>query len=69
MLQLGFGLTPFASGMITFAGAAGAMLMKLTAAPILRALGFRRVLIANTVAVRGLHGVVRACSGRPRRTS
>ena len=49
MLQLGFGLTPFASGMITFAGAAGALLMKLTAAPILRAFGFRRVLIGNTI--------------------
>ena len=49
MLQLGFGLTPFASGMITFAGAAGALLMKFTAAPILRAFGFRRVLLGNTV--------------------
>jgi EmrB/QacA subfamily drug resistance transporter len=53
MLQLGFGLTPFASGMITFAGAAGALLMKLTAAPILRLLGFRRVLIMNTVVCAG----------------
>jgi EmrB/QacA subfamily drug resistance transporter len=53
MLQLGFGLSPFASGMITFSGAAGAMLMKLTAAPILRLLGFRRVLIANTVLCAG----------------
>jgi len=53
MLQLGFGLTPFASGMITFAGAAGALLMKLTAAPILRVFGFRRVLIANTVLCAG----------------
>src|SRR6059036_3726794 len=34
MLQLGFGLSPFASGMITFSGAAGAITMKLTAAPI-----------------------------------
>jgi EmrB/QacA subfamily drug resistance transporter len=48
MLQLGFGLSPFASGMITFSGAAGAIAMKLTAAPILRALGFRNVLLANT---------------------
>ena len=31
MLQLGFGLSPFASGMITFAGAAGAITMKITA--------------------------------------
>jgi MFS family permease len=48
MLQLGFGLSPFASGMLTFAGAAGAMAMKLTAAPILRSFGFRNVLLANT---------------------
>jgi hypothetical protein len=48
MLQLGFGLTPFASGLISFAGAAGAMTMKLVAAPILRWLGFRRVLLVNT---------------------
>ena len=48
MLQVGFGLTPLASGMITFAGAAGAITMKLTAAPILRRLGFRRVLLTNT---------------------
>jgi EmrB/QacA subfamily drug resistance transporter len=47
MLQLGFGLTPFASGLLTFASAAGAMTMKLTAAPIIRALGFRAVLIGN----------------------
>jgi len=49
MLQLGFGLSPFASGMITFAGAAGAITMKLTAAAILRTLGFRRVLLLNTI--------------------
>ena len=49
MLQLGFGLTPFASGMITFSGAAGALFMKITAPAILRALGFRRVLLLNTV--------------------
>ncbi len=47
MLQLSFGLTPFASGMITFASAAGAMTMKFTAAPIIRTFGFRRVLIVN----------------------
>jgi EmrB/QacA subfamily drug resistance transporter len=48
MLQLGFGLSPFASGSITFTGAAGAMAMKLSAAPILRRFGFRNVLLANT---------------------
>jgi len=49
MLQLGFGLSPFASGMITFAGAAGALAMKVTAPTILRTLGFRTVLLLNTV--------------------
>jgi hypothetical protein len=49
MLQLGFGLSPFASGLLTFASAAGALTMKLTAAPIIRALGFRVVLIGNAV--------------------
>jgi EmrB/QacA subfamily drug resistance transporter len=48
MLQLGFGLTPFASGMITFAGAAGAITMKFTAGPIIRRFGYRQVLLANT---------------------
>ncbi len=48
MLQLGFGLTPFASGMITFAGAAGAITMKFTAGPIIRRFGYRPVLLANT---------------------
>lgn len=49
MLQLGFGLSPFHSGMVTFAAAIGALTMKLTARPILRRYGFRRVLIANAV--------------------
>lgn len=49
MLQLGFGLTPFASGSLTFATAAGALAMKATAGPILRRFGFRRVLVVNAV--------------------
>jgi EmrB/QacA subfamily drug resistance transporter len=49
MLQLGFGLSPFRSGLLTFASAAGAMLMKATAGPVLRRFGFRRTLIANAV--------------------
>jgi EmrB/QacA subfamily drug resistance transporter len=47
MLQLGFGLDPFRSGLLTFAAAAGALLMKTTAAAILRRIGFKRVLIGN----------------------
>src|SRR5580658_2187111 len=49
LLQLGFGLTPFQSGSLTFATAAGALLMKFSAAAILRRFGFRRVLIGAAV--------------------
>lgn len=48
-LQVGFGLSPLAAGMITFASAAGALLMKTVAVPIIRALGFRNTLIYNAV--------------------
>ncbi len=59
MLQIGFGLTPFESGMLTFVTAVGALLMKTTAGPILRRFGFRRVLIVNAV----LSGVLLAAYG------
>ncbi len=49
MLQVGFGMTAFASGSLTFASAVGAVTMKLTASPILRRFGFRRVLGVNAV--------------------
>lgn len=47
MLQLGFGKTPLQSGFITFAAAAGAVLMKPAAKPILARFGFRAVLVWN----------------------
>ncbi len=49
LLQVGFGLNPFHSGLLTFAAAAGAMTMKMTAGPILKRFGFKRVLIANAL--------------------
>ncbi|ANY14812.1 DHA2 family efflux MFS transporter permease subunit [Bordetella pseudohinzii] len=49
MLQVGFGLSPFSAGMITFASAAGALLMKFVATPIVQHFGFRRVLTVNAV--------------------
>jgi EmrB/QacA subfamily drug resistance transporter len=49
LLQVGFDLTAFESGSLTFVAAAGAMAMKTTAKPILHALGFRRVLILNAL--------------------
>ncbi|MEJ8572802.1 DHA2 family efflux MFS transporter permease subunit [Microbaculum marinum] len=47
MLQLVYGLTPFASGMTTFVAAIGAIAMKFVAPPVLRRLGFRTILIIN----------------------
>ena len=49
LLQIGFGLTPFESGSLTFATAAGALLMKFTASTALRWFGFRRTLVVNGV--------------------
>lgn len=54
MLQLGFGLSPLQSGLITFVSAAGAMFMKTLAANILRRFGFRRVLVINAVVASAL---------------
>jgi MFS family permease len=49
MLQVGFGMTPFQSGMITFATALGAISVKVLTTTILRRFGFRSVLIFNSV--------------------
>ena len=49
MLQLGFGKSPLTSGLITFSAAAGSLLMKVAARPILARFGFRSVLIWNGV--------------------
>jgi EmrB/QacA subfamily drug resistance transporter len=49
MLQVGFGLSPLNSGLLTFASAAGAMTMKITVGPIIRTFGFRPVLVGNAV--------------------
>lgn len=46
MLQLAFGLTPFESGMVTFASAIGAFAMKFVAERIIARIGFRAALIA-----------------------
>jgi len=53
MFQIGFGLSPLHSGLLTFAGAAGAMLMRASVAPILRRFGIKRVLVINTFVAAG----------------
>src|SRR5262245_40298381 len=54
MLQLGFGLSPVQSGLITFVSSIGAIFMKTVAARTLNLLGFRRVLLWNALAASGL---------------
>src|SRR5262249_45348026 len=49
LLQLGFGLTAFQSGLITLSNVVGAMGMKTVIPVILRKWGFRRVLVANAL--------------------
>jgi len=46
MLQLGFGLNPFQSGLITFAGAIGAISTKFVAKRVFRAFGFKAALLS-----------------------
>jgi len=58
MLQLGFGLDAFQSGLTTFVSSAGAMAMKTTAPAILAAFGFRRVLIYDTLLSALMLGVI-----------
>ncbi|MEO7774980.1 MAG: MFS transporter, partial [Steroidobacteraceae bacterium] len=54
MLQVGFGLTPLNSGLLTFAGAVGAVMMRTSASRLVRRFGFRRLLIADTLIASGL---------------
>ncbi len=48
LLQLGFDLSPFQSGLITFTGALGSMFMKAAAVTVLKRLGYRNVLLYNS---------------------
>jgi EmrB/QacA subfamily drug resistance transporter len=55
MLQLAFGLSPFESGLVTFAGAVGAFAAKFAAEWILQRFGFRTTLVwATFVTVLGI---------------
>ncbi len=49
LMQVGFGLTPFQSGMVTFGSAVGAMGMKTLAARIIRTFGFRNLMTINAI--------------------
>src|SRR6201987_5552342 len=49
LMQVGFGLSPFQSGLVTFSSAVGAMGMKTLAARIIRTFGFRNMMTINAV--------------------
>ncbi|HYQ05790.1 MAG TPA: DHA2 family efflux MFS transporter permease subunit [Xanthobacteraceae bacterium] len=49
LLQVGFHLTPFESGLITFTTALGSMFMKAAVASVLHRFGYRNVLIYNAL--------------------
>jgi len=49
MLQTGFGLNPFQSGLVTFAAAVGAIGMKAFAGPLIKRFGFRKILVSNAL--------------------
>jgi MFS family permease len=49
LMQVGFGLSPFKSGLVTFASAVGAMGMKTLAARIIKTFGFRNIMVINAI--------------------
>jgi EmrB/QacA subfamily drug resistance transporter len=49
LLQIGFDLTPFQSGLITFTSALGSMFMKAAVASVLKRFGYRNVLMYNSL--------------------
>jgi EmrB/QacA subfamily drug resistance transporter len=49
LMQVGFGLSPFSSGLVTFSSAVGAMGMKTLAARIIRTFGFRNIMVVNAI--------------------
>ena len=51
LFQVALGMNALQAGLLTFASAAGALVMKTVAPPILRRYGFRQVLIVNAVIV------------------
>src|SRR5260370_12433658 len=49
LMQVGFGLSPFKSGLVPFSSAVGAMGMKTLAARIIRTFGFRNIMVINAI--------------------
>ncbi|MCC7274465.1 MAG: DHA2 family efflux MFS transporter permease subunit [Alphaproteobacteria bacterium] len=54
MLQIAYGIDPLSSGLIALSSAASALAMKAVARRVIAAVGFRRLLIVNTIVLSGL---------------
>ena len=57
LLQLGFGLSPFRSGLVTFGSAVGALSMKTLATRLIRTFGFRNIMVVNAIISSGFLAV------------
>jgi EmrB/QacA subfamily drug resistance transporter len=57
LLQVGFGLTPFQSGMVTFGSAVGALGMKTIAARMISTFGFRNIMVIDAIISAAFLGV------------
>ena len=67
LMQVGFGLSPFKSGLVTFASAVGAMGMKTLAARIIRTFGFRNIMIGQRASSAPFSSPPARCSRSRRR--
>lgn len=65
MFQVGFGFSPFISGLFMLIGAVGSLSTKAIAARLVRQFGFRRVLLVNSVLIAA---ATLACAGLARST-
>jgi EmrB/QacA subfamily drug resistance transporter len=63
LMQLGFGMTPFQSGLITLSAAVGAMMMKWAVPRVLRRTGFRNALTWNGLIASIMIGACAAFTG------
>jgi EmrB/QacA subfamily drug resistance transporter len=57
MLQVGFGMSAFNSGLITFAGGLGSFFNKMSTGPILRRFGYRTTFVVNAAIASAFIGV------------
>ncbi|HZT52684.1 MAG TPA: MFS transporter, partial [Stellaceae bacterium] len=57
MLQVGFGMSAFSSGLVTFASGVGSLFNKMSTGPILRRFGYRTVFVVNALIAAAFIGV------------